>query len=409
MIGLFWKLGWRNLFRNKRRSFIAGTAIGLGLASLIFTDAIIRGMKTQMIASGTSAFLGHAQIHAKGYQTSPEPQETIETPRQLLDSLAAMPQVARAAPRVMSFGMLNSPAQAEAVQVVGIDPVMEKHVSMIDESIQKGRYLEAGEKHRILIGSKLADLLGVALNDRIVLTVSEAESGDLSQQLVYVTGIFHFNQKEMDQGMVFIPLDLARSMLAIGSGIHEIAITFKHPDMAREKPAALWQVFNTDRIELAGWPELLPQLDAALTLTDFSTYMAGIILFGVVALSIINTLFMAVHERMFEFGVLRAVGTRPLGVGQLIVYESAALAVLSCVIGSIMGLGITALVAHTGIDYRGIEFAGVTFQSILYPELHWRQFVTYPFWVLLLTVLAGLYPAIHGARLNPSKAIRKSI
>ena len=102
-------------------------------------------------------------------------------------------------------------------------------------------------------------------------------------------------------------------------------------------------------------------------------------------------------------------GTRPGGVAQLIIYESFALAVLSIVIGSLLGLGITGLVNYTGIDYRGIEFAGVTFQSVIYPELTHSQFIVYPFWVLILTVMVGLYPSVHAARLIPSQAIRKSI
>ena len=73
------------------------------------------------------------------------------------------------------------------------------------------------------------------------------------------------------------------------------------------------------------------------------------------------------------------------------------------------GLGITGLMNYTGIDYRGIEFAGVTFQSVIYPELAGSQFLVYPFWVLVLTVMVGLYPSVHAARLNPSQAIRRSI
>ena len=107
MIKLYWKLGWRNLFRNKRRSLIAGTAIGLGLASLIFTDGMMQGMNANMIQSGTATFLGEAQIHQKNYRESPEVDETIDKPKVLMDSLMKNPIVRALAPRVMSDAMLK--------------------------------------------------------------------------------------------------------------------------------------------------------------------------------------------------------------------------------------------------------------------------------------------------------------
>ena len=318
------------------------------------------------------------------------------------------PVVRAVSPRVLSFAMLSSASEVEAVQMVGIDPGKEPALSRIDEALIQGSYLNCLNCDAIMIGSGLAELLEVKLGDRVVLTVSQAFTGDLSQELMKVGALFHFDEKAMDEGLVFLPIKTAQTMLNI-NGVHEIAILFTNPDIAREKPANFWRKYNTDKIELVGWPVLLPQLEAALSLTDFSTFLVGIILFGVVALSIINTLFMGIHERMFEFGVLRAVGTRPGGVAQLIIYESFALSVLSIGIGSLLGLGITGLMNYTGIDYRGIEFAGVTFQSVIYPELAGSQFLVYPFWVLVLTVMVGLYPSVHAARLNPSQAIRRSI
>jgi lipoprotein-releasing system permease protein len=154
---------------------------------------------------------------------------------------------------------------------------------------------------------------------------------------------------------------------------------------------------------------ILPQMEAVFELSQFSTLLTGLILFGVVALGIINTLFMSIHERMFEFGVLRAVGTRPWSVARLLLLEAGALAIISIILGNILGLVITYLVSQTGIDYTGIEFSGITFRELLYPEMHLIQFVKYPFWVFVFTVLAGIYPAIYAARMSPANSLRKSM
>ena len=135
----------------------------------------------------------------------------------------------------------------------------------------------------------------------------------------------------------------------------------------------------------------------------------AVILFAVVSLGIINTLFMSLYERMFEFGVMRAVGTRPFGIGRLILLEAAALSVISIGLGIILGFILTYIVTKTGIDYRGIEFAGVTFQKLLYPVMTVKQYYYYPFWVFVFTTIIGIYPAVYAARMSPAEAMRKSL
>lgn len=124
---------------------------------------------------------------------------------------------------------------------------------------------------------------------------------------------------------------------------------------------------------------------------------------------VLNTLFMSIYERTFEFGVLRAIGTTARRLGAMIVLESACLAVVSLVIGSALGLAAMLVTGHTGLDFTGIEFSGVTFYQPIYPVLRWQQFVLYPAGLLLLTTLTGVYPAVHAARRKPAEAMRRSL
>jgi ABC-type antimicrobial peptide transport system permease subunit len=197
-------------------------------------------------------------------------------------------------------------------------------------------------------------------------------------------------------------------MLGLGSNIHEIALIFSDSQYARDKTNPFWQEYSVQDNEALSWTELLPQLEGALELSQFSTFIVGIVLFGVVALGIINTLFMSLHERIFEFGVLRAVGTRPGVLAMLILFEAGALAILSIVIGSVLGYIITYVPAQTGIDYVGIEIVGVTFRELLYPVIQIRQFLIYPVVVFFLTIVVGVYPAVYAARIQPAEAMRRS-
>ena len=401
------KLAWRNMLRNKRRTVIAGTAIGLGLSALIFTDALMIGMNRHLVQSGTATFLGEGQVHREGFRSTLEVESTINDPGRVLKILDNSPIVESYTPRVMSFAMINSPANNEGVTLFGIDPVTERALSHIDEVITQGEYV-TGSEREIVIGSKLAELLEVELGDRVVLTAAQAFTGDLSQELFRVSGIYHFNVKEMDRSMVFVSIDKARQILGLGDGVHEIAVKFTDGAYARDETLPLWRDLSAGGNEAIGWPVLLPQLSAAMELTGFSLLIVAIILFAVVSLGIINTLFMSLYERMFEFGVLRAIGTRPTGLFRLVISEAGALSVISIFIGLILSVFFLVLVTKIGIDYTGLDYAGVTFREKIYPVAEVGQFIKYPISVFVITTLVGLYPAIYAARLTPARAMRKS-
>jgi ABC-type lipoprotein release transport system permease subunit len=305
--------------------------------------------------------------------------------------------------------MINSAADVSSINLVGVEPDREKHLSQVDDSLIKGDFFKGDNERDIVIGRELAVTLDVELGDRVVVTVAQAGTGDLSQEMFWISGIFRMHIKEMDSTMVFIRITKAQELFGLGDNIHEIALRFPDPGYGQNQQLNLWDKYSQYENVAEGWTEIIPQMKAALELSDFSTYFVAIILFGVVAIGIINTLFMSLHERMFEFGVLRAVGTKPLGLFRLIVFEAASLAVLSIVIGLILGFVLTYVTSRIGIDYTGIEFAGVTFRDLLYPVIKVSQFIEYPIWVFVFTIIAGIYPAVHAARMNPAKAMRRSL
>jgi len=405
----YMKLAWRNIFRNKRRTIIAGTAIGIGLASLIFMDALIIGMKDNLIKSATGSFLGEAQIHGQGFRSTQEVENTVRNLSQVVSSLKKEEVVEAFTLRTLSMGMITSPANVSSILCVGIHPDTEKNLSQIDEAIREGEYFGDENERDIVIGSKLAEILEVSLGDRVVVTVSQAKSGDLSQEMFRISGIYHLNITEMDRGMAFIRLEKAQEMLGLGGEVHEIALKFKEMSFADQKENPFWEKYSAWQNEAVSWVEVLPQLKTIFEFSNISLFIIGIILFGVVSFGIINTLFMSLYERMFEFGVLRAVGTRSSGIRRLIILEAGSLAVLSIIFGTILGFVVTFIFTKVGIDYQGIEFVGTTFRELLYPVMKLYQFIVYPVSVLLFTMIIGLYPAIIAGRMSIANALRKSL
>jgi len=411
------KAAWRNIFRNKRRTFITGTAIAFGLAALIFSDAIVKGTTDSLINTATGSFSGEGQIHAAGFRETQETGRVIAGAEDVLARLAGDLRVKLFTPRTLNFAMVSSAGEVSPVLMVGVEPESERKFSKIGEAVVEGRFFEAaapaggrgGRSQDIVLGVKLAETLQARLGDRLVLTAAQAGSDELAQEMFRISGIYRFAIDEMDKGMVFVRLSKAQDMLNLKKGIHQIALTLRDPKMASNVIDPLWKDYSNDGNEAVGWPVLFPQLKAVSALAGFATAIIGALLFGIIALGIINTLFMSVYERMFEFGVLRAVGTRPGGIRKLVIYEAGALGLLSSGLGIVLGFIITFIICKTGLDYRGIEYIGVSFKDLLYPVMTVEQFIIYPIIVFLFTVLVGLYPAGYASKMSITKAMRRTL
>jgi ABC-type lipoprotein release transport system permease subunit len=362
-----------------------------------------------MIRSATGTFLGQAQIHAKGFRETFEAEKTIHDLDNGIMQLNNDTDVKHYAVRTQAFGMITSPANVSSIIFYGIEPEREKQISKIAKAVQKGSYLAQDTTRRLLIGSRLAETMEVDVDDRVVITTAQVNTGELSQEMFRIGGIFHFNVKEMDSGLVFMHIEKARSILGLGKNAHEIAVTFHDIDKNADQILSFRERYSQGGNEALGWRDLLKEMDAVLKLSDFSKYIIALIMFGIVALIILNTLFTALYERLFEFGVLRAIGTRPSRMALIVLLEALSLSAVSGLFGICIGLIVTYAFSIYGIDYRGIEFAEVTFRELIYPVMTIHQYIEYPIWILFFALVAGLYPAVFAARLVPASVLRRSM
>ncbi len=424
------KLAWRNIFRNKRRTIISSIAIGVGLAALMVTDALMTGMKENMIRSATSSFLGEAQIHSEGFRAEYDLGNTIKNRGPLIKKIEENNYIDKYSKRVIAMGTVKSAEEIRPITLYGIDPSMESQVSKIDEAVKngKGEFFKGVKATDIVIGSKLAERLKVSLGDRVVVTLMGLEKNDESDKIptgaevdmledeegpveeaFYVSGIYNFGIPDMDGGMVFIRIEKAQTLLNLGKGIHEIALKFHDIKNSTNELLPVWSDLGGNGNEFLSWAKLMASLKAVFDMSKISLAFTAFILFSMITFGIINTLLMSLFERMFEFGVLRAVGTRPGGIRKLILYEAGALSVISILVGLALGASITFIYSQTGVDYRGIEAGGITMNEILYPVFNINQYAAYPALVFLFTIFVGLYPAFIAGRMSITKALRKSL
>jgi ABC-type lipoprotein release transport system permease subunit len=401
------RLAKRSIFRNTRRTLLTILLISCSLAAILFTDAFVRGMVKTMVKISTQTFLGEGQIHQKGFREANDIDLYIKDTATLYQQLDEIDEIQAYAPRVLSGAMTSSSENVASAIIYGVDAIKEVKVSKLKLAMTQGDYL-SGDDGEIIVGEQLADLLEVSLGDRLVVTVSEAHGGDLSQALFRVSGLFSFNERTMDIGMAFINLSQGQKLLRI-TGVHEVSLRLQELYQADDKTLGFWQSLNNKNIETLSWQELVPQLSSMLAMTEYSTLIVSVIMYILVCLGLINTMFMSIFERQTEFGILLAIGTRSKQLFYQIMLEGLFIGLLSVTVGLLLAFIFCYWGSIFGIDYSELEMSGLTLNEPIYLVLNATSFALMGFATIAVTLISCIYPALHAARLQPSDAMRRTL
>lgn len=406
---LTFKLAVRNLLRNIRRTILTSMLIGFSLTALILVDALTLGMLDILVNSVTKNLVGEAQVHRVGFRENLDVDLYIDDTSSVLADIANDETVYAASPRVIAGGMLSSSYNVGTGLMYGIDPKVEAQVTQLQNAIVEGEYL-TGQSGEILIGVGLADLLEVGLGDRLVMTLSEANSGELAQALFRVTGIFDFGISGIDEGVIFTNIGQARNTLTLSSRqSHEIALQFKSAETAKNEQAVIFKSLNNNELETLSWLKLNPSIASIIEISGLSSFIVGTILFVLAGLGVINSMFMSIYERIYEFGVAKAIGTTPRDIASLILTEALLIALVSCLLGGLLAFALGSYAEVHGVALGEFEMSGIAIDNRVKVRLELYQFIQYPIYVTFLTLLAALYPARFAAKIVPTEALQRSL
>lgn len=399
---------WRNIFRNIRRSVLTCTLIASSLVVIILVDSIINSMTGLMVKGITETIEGEAQIYHSGFRDQYDPELYIRDPKSIISNLDSDNEIKSYASRVIVPSMIGSSYNSDGVVLYGVDAEKESNTSRLQSAVIEGDYL-SGSDRELILGRLIAEKLEVGIGDRIVITSSEINTNQMIQELFRVSGIVQFGPKELDEGFAFINLSTAQRMFNIGEGIHQIAIRFTNPELANSPDLDIYKTLPSDTLEAKGWLALQPGLGAMLEMTGLSTLIMGAILFILASLGVVNSIFMSIYERTYELAVSKAIGTRPSGIASLVLLEGLFLALISCFFGIIITFILGIFLKENGLSLGVMEFSGVAFPDNIPVILTLDQFVNFPFYVVLLTLVAAIYPAIFAARIVPAQAVQKAL
>jgi len=409
MSNLF-KLAWRNVWRNRRRSLITSGSVLFSVMVLVFTEALLVGSHEQMALQALDTYkVGQIQVQARGYQEDPTIFRGFVSPPELIGFLRESRELRGFAPRVQGEGLAAVGQESKGVLIVGIDPELERGITPVAAEITQGDYLAAEDLEGALVGDGLLKGLRAELGASLAL-IAQTRRGSLGAARFRIRGVFHTGVPALDDGLVYLHIKSAQRLLAFGDRVTLLAIKLRDPSPAkldRLKRALLAEI-DPAELEVLTWPEVVPELVQLLRLDSASGYVFLLILLLVIVISVLNTILMAVLERTREFGVMLSLGTRPRRLFGLILLEALFIALIGAAAGALLGSGVSAYVVHHPLNFSGSSmesFESWGIKPLLYAQLNFR-IVIYPTLVVLgLGVLIALWPAWRAARIVPVTAL----
>ena len=401
------QLAWRNIWRNPRRTLVILTAVVIGVWSMVFLGALMRGVADQYLQNGIATLTGHIQIHHRGFRNDPVIQNRISDPETVRRTLErTLPPGSHWTERIRVNAIANNARHARGVTLVGIDPDSEAHVSFIGDAVVQGTYLEPDDRYGILVGRSLAEDFETRLDRRLVLMSRDAH-GEVASRAFRIRGLFQAEMEATEKRFVFITHSAAREMLDLEKEITEVSVLLPSHGQACEVAQAIRKDLDAPSLSVQTWQDLLPMVRVMLEIYDTFIFIWFLVVFIAMAFGIVNTLLMAVFERIREFGLLKALGLKPKRIVQGVLLESLMLLLLGTAAGNLLGLLSISALAGTGIDLSslaaGLEYVGMP--RVIFPIIRAFDFILANAVVLVLGLVVSLYPALKAARFTPVEAL----
>ncbi|MCG6189286.1 ABC transporter permease [Maribellus maritimus] len=404
MIG---SIAWRNVWRSKSRSLIMIVAIAIGLFAGVFTMAFMQGAVDARIESATKSELGHLQVHAPRFLENNNIECSISDAREMLSKIETLHGVVAASRRLIAEPFVMAAHGTGGGKILGVDVENEKRVTDIWQHLVDGTYLEKNTRMPpVVIGQKMAEKLQLRVGSKIDVQMVDID-GNLSSKGYRVSGIYKTTNTGYDETHLFVSYNDLRTQLGVKENTaHEIAVLLEDGTNAPAIKPEIQNIAGNNDVQT--WKEISPEMSLLTDSMDQYMYVFILIILLALCFGIINTMLMAVLERVKEIGMLMAVGMNKRKVFVMIILESIMLTFSGGFLGILLGTLVTRFFETTPIDVsmfsEGLEKYG--FGSQIYTSLQPNTLFTIGFLVIVTGILSAIYPARKALKLNPAEATR---
>ena len=397
-------LSWRNLWRNNRRTGIMLGAIAIGVWAMIFMTALMRGMVDDMLNQGIRNLPGHIQVQDPAYLDDPNVVNTIAAPgaelRSQLDQLGA----AAWATRIKVPAVIASERETRGINLIGIEPAVEASISGLPTLLASGRFLESDQDPGIIVGARLAERLETRLGKRVVI-MSQDPDNNIRERGFRIVGIYRARLPALEEFNVYAARETLQKLLRIEGRVSQLILVGDDYRDIEPLYRRLDQLLPST-VQARSWHQIDSYLAAMFNMMDGFVLVWVVIIFLALSFGLVNTLVMAIFERVREIGLIQALGMRPGLIVCQILLESLMLLLIGLGIGNGLAL-LTIKPLESGLDIsvvaEGMAMMGAS--SVLYPKLTAGDLLLANSVVIALGILTSILPAWRAARLDPVRAL----
>ena len=394
-------VAWRNLWRNRRRTWLMSSAIAFASFLVTVAASFQGGIYDDMIDLSSRFYTGHAQLQHPDYQDNPRVKYTITDAATKITALEKHPLVRTAVPRVIGHGLVSIEESSLGALIIGVDP--QREFLTIQDSIQNGRYLQG--RGEVVIGSLLARNLDGQLGDDLVMLGSGKE-GSVAALAGTIVGFFETGVSEIDRGQVHVDYRDYAEALEISDEVHSIALLLDHYSSGETMATAGTWTEAGDRF--LSWIDLSPHIKDLIDVKAVSSNMMYGLLGILVIFGVVNACIMTVLDRTREFGMLIAVGMRPLAIIYMLQLEILWMTLVGLSLGFALSGGLLGLFMWLGIPLPESydELAqGFHMPEVLVPGFSVVAYVWISVSLLLATQAACVLSSVRLFRLKVVEAL----
>ena len=404
------KIGWRNIWRNKKRSLVVILSIVLGLYGGLIISSLMITLNSQRMNTAINTYLADIQIHDKEFSREYSLGDTISNIHYLEEKLKKDNRVKAYSKRAVINGMLSNSTGSYGVNVLGVNPESERKVTNVYTKIIEGDYFESKRSNTMIVGKKLAEKLNLRLKSKVVVAFQDV-NGDITSLLFRIEGIFKSGNGMFDDYNVFVKNSSIFSNVPNLKGYHEIPILTINGGVTTNSineslKLDLQKINNT--LDIKSWNEIAVELAYANQMLSSFLYIFMLIVLSGLSFGIINTMLMAILERKKEIGMLMSIGMTKIYIFLMICFETVFLSLVAIPFGLLITYITIDYFSVSGLDLSvvgsGLENFGVG--TILYLKLPTEYYINLSLLVILISSISSIFPAIRALKINPAEATK---
>ena len=406
---MIFKIAWRNIYRNKKRSLITITSVFAALLLIILMRALQFGFYDKLIETVVESYAGYVEIHADGFWDNQSLDNSMQVDQQLLDDIQSVEGVENIVQRLQTFSLISVGEKTKGGVINGINLSEEQKITDWNKKMVSGSFDLSDNE--IIIAKGIAEFFGISENDTLIL-YGQGYRGMMAAGKYPVKGVIDLKNPDLNKIGLFMTMETVRNYVS-SDEISTHIIIGKEKYYDEGKIVEDLGLILSDDYEVMTWKETLPEIEQTITADSAGGLIMAFILYVIVVFGMFGTVLMMTEERKYEFGVLISIGMSRIRLFGIILVETIILSMVGVVLAVMVTYPISIYYNINPIDMAILMGDGAVqmieemgFSPMIPMSISWDIPLSHSLVIFIFSLLISIYPAIKISKLNPVKSMK---